>query len=158
MTSFRYATAIFLLAFAALGSPLSAQPMGHHGGPPMGGPPFFANLFPPNLIMRHDSDLGLSDKQREVIATQIEDAQKTLVSLQWAIERESQKLDKILEPARVDEAAALEQVDRVMAAEQQLKKAHLTLLIRIKNELTAAQQEKLRQLRPARGGGPPPPS
>lgn len=157
MTTFRSATALSLLTLAVLARAAGAQPMGHHGGPPMGGPAFFGNLFPPNVIMRHDSDLGLSDKQREVIATQIEDAQKTLVSLQWAVERESQKLDKLLEPPRVDEAAALEQVDRVMTAEQQLKKAHLALLIRIKNELTAAQQEKLRQLRPARGGAPPPP-
>ena len=158
MTAFRSATGISLLTLAALATSVGAQPMGPHGGPPMGGPPFFGNLFPPNVIMRHDSNIGLSDKQREVITTQIEDAQKTLVSLQWAVERESQKLDKLLEPARVDEAAALAQVDRVMTAEQQLKKAHLALLIRIKNELTAAQQEKLRQLRPARGGGPPPPS
>jgi len=148
----RRTTLAFL--FALLAAPLGAlaQPMGEPpmaGGPPgMGGPSFLENVFPPGLIMHHQADLGLSDTQREAITKQMEDSQKSLVTLQWDVERESEKLGKLLEPGHIDEAAALRQVDQAMSAEERLKKAHLTLLIRIKNLLTPAQQEKLRQLRP----------
>jgi Spy/CpxP family protein refolding chaperone len=151
MTTLRMTIALCLVLLAAplvvLAQPMGGPPMG--GGPPgMGGPSFLENVFPPGLIMRHQADLGLTDAQRETITKQMEDAQKSLVTLQWEVERESEKLGKLLAPARVDEAAAMHQADQVMSAEERLKKAHLVLLIRIKNVLTPAQQDKLRQLRP----------
>jgi len=113
------------------------------------------NVFPPGVVMRHQGDVGLTDEQRAAITKQMEDAQKALVTLQWEVERESEKLGKLLAGARIDEGAALRQADQVMNAEQRLKKAHLTLLIRIKNDLTPEQQQKLRELRPERHRGPP---
>ena len=159
MTNRRVVVALSLVLLAV--PPLvMAQPMGEPpmaGGPPpgMGGPSFLENVFPPSLIMRHQTDIGLTDAQRETITKHMEEAQKSLVALQWDVERESEKLGKLLEPAHVDEVAALRQADQVMSAEERLKKAHLTLLIGIKNALTPAQQEKLRQLRPERHGGLP---
>ena len=47
----------------------------------------------------------------------------------------------------VDEAKVLAEADKVMALEHDLKKAHLTLLIRLKNALTPTQQVRLRGLR-----------
>jgi Spy/CpxP family protein refolding chaperone len=38
--------------------------------------------------------------------------------------------------------------DKVMSIEQQIKKEHLRMLIRIKNKLNPEQQAKLRQLEP----------
>jgi Spy/CpxP family protein refolding chaperone len=138
----------------ALAQPAGEPAMG--GGPPgMGFPSFLANVFPPNLIMRHQADIGLTDAQRETITKQMEESQKSLVALQWDVERESEKLGKLLEPGHIDEAAALRQADQAMSAEERLKKAHLTLLIRIKNVLTPAQQETLRKLRPEHRGGHP---
>lgn len=163
MTNSRVMLAPCLVLLALLFCPVAAQPLGPGveggpsgmGGPPgPGGPSFFDNVFPPGSIMRHQSDIGLTDEQRGAISKQMEDAQKGLVTLQWDVDRESEKLGKVLEAARIDEAAALRQADQVMNAEQRLKKAHLTLLIRIKNQLTPAQQQRLRQLRPQRHGGP----
>ena len=135
-----------------------AQPMGQHpmGEPPLGGgpPAFMENVFPPSLIMRHQADIGLTDAQRQAITTQMEDAQKSLVTLQWDVERESEKLAKLLAVDHIDETTALGQADQVMNAEERLKKAHLTLLIRIKNTLTPAQQAQLRKLRPPRAALP----
>ena len=154
MTNLRMTVALSFVLFATP-LPAAAQPMEPpmEGGPPgMGGPSFLENVFPPGMIMRHQSDIALTDAQRAAITKQMEEAQKALVTLQWDVERESEKLGKLLEPGHVDEAAALRQADQVMGAEERLKKAHLTLLIRIKNELTPAQQQKLRQLRPERAG------
>jgi hypothetical protein len=47
----------------------------------------------------------------------------------------------------VDEAAVLAQADKVMGLEREVKKAHLALLVRIKNLLTEAQKAKLTELR-----------
>jgi Spy/CpxP family protein refolding chaperone len=148
-------TIVFLLILLAGPVAVMAQPMGEPpmgpGLPGMSPPAFMENVFPPSLIMRHETEIALTDAQRDAITKQMEDAQKALVSSQWDIERESQKLSKLLEAQHIDEAAALAQVDQVMKAEEKLKKAHLTLLIQIKNILTPPQQEKLRQLRPKRG-------
>ena len=143
MTHLRMTVALSLILLAAplvvRAQPMGEPPMG--GGPPgMGGPSFLEKVFPPSVIMRHQTDLGLTDAQRETITKQMEEAQKSLVALQWEVERESEKLGKLLEPGRIDEAAALRQADQVMSAEERLKKAHLVLLIRIKNVLTPAQQ------------------
>jgi Spy/CpxP family protein refolding chaperone len=139
-----------ILPLAVMAQPMGEPPMGP-GLPGMSPPAFIENIFPPSLIMRHETEIGLTDAQRDAITKQMEDAQKSLVSSQWDVERESQKLSKLLEPPHIDDAAALTQVDRLMKAEEKLKKAHLTLLIQIKNILTPAQQEKLRQLRPVHG-------
>ena len=48
---------------------------------------------------------------------------------------------------RVDREAALAAADRMFGVEQQVKRAHLGLLIRIKNTLTGEQQEELEGLR-----------
>ncbi len=156
MTNVRVTLAVCVVLLAALVCPVAAQPMPPmEGGPPgAGGPSFLENVFPPGVIMLHEIDIGLTDTQREAITKEMQEAQKSLITLQWDVERESEKLGKLLEVAHVDEAAALRQADQVMSAEQRLKKAHLTLLIRIKNDLTPAQQEKLRQLRPEQRGGP----
>jgi len=148
------ALALILLTVPSLAAAQPMEPpMG--GGPPgVGGPSFLENVFPPGLIMHHQTDIGLTDAQREAITKQMEEAQKAMVTLQWDVERESGQLGKLLAAERIDEAAALRQADQVMSAEERLKKAHLTLLIRIKNDLTPAQQQKLRQLRPERRGGP----
>lgn len=155
MTKLRRIVPLYVALFAAV--PPAA---GQYGEPPMRsglrrmvGPSFMDNVFPPGLIMRHQSTIGLTEAQREAITRQMEESQKGLVALQWEVERESEKLGKLLQSERVDEATALRQADQVMNAEERLKKGHLALLIRIKNELTPAQQQKLRELRPERRGG-----
>lgn len=132
-----------------MAGPMDGGP-GEMGGPGPGGPSFLRQVFPPGMIMRNQEAIGLTDSQRDAITAEMAEAQKGFINLQWEIERESDKLARLLGADRIDEAAALQQAEQVMNAEQRLKKAHLTLLIRIKNQLTPAQQEKLRQLRPAR--------
>jgi len=84
-----------------------------------------------------------------------------LVELQWKLDAESEALDRLLSADQVDEKAVLAKLDQVTTIEQQVKKANFGLLVKIKNQLTPAQQAKLRALRPARPpgapGGPPPP-
>jgi Spy/CpxP family protein refolding chaperone len=47
----------------------------------------------------------------------------------------------------VDEAAVLDEVDRILNLEREIKKAQISLMVRIKNMLTPQQQAKLAQIR-----------
>jgi Spy/CpxP family protein refolding chaperone len=47
----------------------------------------------------------------------------------------------------VDEQHVLAQLEKVLAAEREIKKEQVTLLVRIKNKLTPEQQGKLTELR-----------
>ena len=56
-------------------------------------------------------------------------------------------LNKQISESKVDEKTALETMDKISVMEQKLKSQRLKMLIKIKNELTASQQSKLKELR-----------
>ena len=100
-------------------------------------------LFPPELVMQHQQDIGLRAEQRVTITKAIQDFQSKVVDLQWRMQDQSQRLATLLDKPAVDQAAALAQVDEVLGVEREVKRAHITLLIQIKNTLSAEQQAKL---------------
>ena len=104
-------------------------------------------LFPPDLVMQHQQDIALKPEQRTTITKAIQEFQTKVVDLQWRMQDQAQKLAALLEKQSVDQAAALAQVDEVLAVEREVKRAHITLLIQIKNALTAEQQAKLAAFR-----------
>ena len=106
-------------------------------------------LFPPELVMQHQQDIALRAEQRAIITKAIQDFQTKVVDLQWRMQDQSQRLAGMLEKATVDQAAALAQVDEVLGVEREVKRAHMTLLIQIKNALSAEQQAKLSAARGA---------
>ncbi len=137
--------AIALAAALAAAAPAGAEAPG--GGPRPD--PIAARLYPPELVMSHQRELGIDDRQRDAIIEQIEKAQSQIVKLQWQMQAASEQLVKLLDAPRVDEAQALAQAERVMSLERDLKKVHLALLIRIRNVLTDAQRARLAELRRA---------
>lgn len=111
--------------------------------------PLFSTLFPPDLIMQHRRAIDLNDEQRDAISRLIGDLQGEVVRLQWELLDEVQQLTEITSAPRVDLDRALDQLDSVLDTEKQIKQAHLEMLIRIKNLLSAEQQATLRRLRDA---------
>jgi Spy/CpxP family protein refolding chaperone len=138
---------------------LGATPVLAQGPPGMGPgrPMFLDQLFVPEQVMRYQSEISLTDEQRVEITEAMGETQKQLVDLQWQFESASKKLADVLSAPKVDEAAAAAQAEKVMGLELQMKKAHLALLVRIKNVLTPPQQAKLAEFRakePPRRGPP----
>jgi Spy/CpxP family protein refolding chaperone len=127
-------------------------------GPRQGEDPLARFLFPPELVMANQQALGLSDKQRSTIQQEMQQAQTKFTDLQWKMSGEGEKLAHLLQASPVSEAQVLEEVDRILGIERDVKRTHLTLLMRIKNALTHEQQAKLgemrRQMAPGRGDGP----
>jgi Spy/CpxP family protein refolding chaperone len=138
--------AFALLAVATAGAGAGA---GAQQPPQAPDDPLARVLFPPELVMQHQQDIGLRAEQRAAITKAIQDFQGKVVDLQWRMQEQSQRLASLLEKPAVDQAAALTQVDEVLSVEREVKRAHITLLINIKNTLSAEQQAKLAAARGA---------
>jgi Spy/CpxP family protein refolding chaperone len=109
--------------------------------------PFMRYLFTPEQVMQHQGALELQESQRKALQDAVAQTQNRISSIQWALAQEGEKLAKLLNATSLNESEVLAQVDRIIAAEREIKRAHMTLMIKIKNTLTAAQQERLRSLR-----------
>ncbi|HXI99211.1 MAG TPA: periplasmic heavy metal sensor [Gemmatimonadaceae bacterium] len=143
---------ILALAFVLSAATLSAQgaPPGQRApGPPgPGGPDDFGrNFFPPELVMQHQGEIGLQDAQRAALTSAVQQAQGKFMDVQWKLSAEGEKMGRLLQPAQVDETQVLEEVDRILALEREMKRTQIGLMVRIKNTLTPAQQAKLTEIR-----------
>lgn len=108
---------------------------------------FSQHLYPPELIMQNQGRLRITEPQREAILQEIYKVQATAAQVQWRVSDESEKLNQLLERENVQESEALAQADRMMTWEIAVKRAQLTMLIRIRNLLTTEQKEILKDLR-----------
>jgi Spy/CpxP family protein refolding chaperone len=111
--------------------------------------PIGARLFPPELIMIHQQELAIDDKQRAAILAEVEKTQSSVLAIQWQMQAATSDLAKLLDEPKVDEAKVLAQADKVMELERQLKRSHLGLLVRLRNLLSAPQRARLKELRAA---------
>jgi Spy/CpxP family protein refolding chaperone len=112
-------------------------------------PDFSRHVFPPELVMKYQQKIGLRPEQRTAITEAIQQVQSRIVEQQWRMQEEAQKLGELLQGTPVNESAVLAQVDRVLGIEREVKRAHMTLLVRIKNTLSREQQAMLKGLRDA---------
>ncbi len=139
----RNLAALFLLAL--LPAAVSAQAGGG------GDDPFARYLFPPDRIMSHSLELGLDDAQKTAIRNEVQKAQPKFTDAQFELQAEGEKMIRLLQEKPVDETRVLAQVDRILTLEKQIKRTQISLLVRIKNVLTPAQQVQLSELQKAGG-------
>jgi len=109
--------------------------------------PVAENLFPPELVIQHQSEIKLTEDQRNALMAEIQKAQGRIVDLQQRLQKEMDALGALLKKDDVDEQGALAQLDRVLNAEREIKRVHLGLVLEIKNKLTTEQEVKLREIK-----------
>src|SRR6266849_2830553 len=109
--------------------------------------PIGQSFFAPELVIQHQEAIGLSPEQKDYFKTEIRAAQLKFTELQWKLQDEMEKLVTLIKQPRVDEQQVLAQLEKVLAAEREVKRQQVTLLVRIKNKLTPEQQAKLSELR-----------
>jgi len=109
--------------------------------------PVEQSFFPPELIMAHQEMIQLTQEQRNAIKDLMKKFQGEFMDLNWEMNELTTDLVNVISKPRVDETAALAQLDQVLRMENQIKKKQITLMIRIKNELTEEQQQKLMEAR-----------
>ena len=104
-------------------------------------------LFPPDLVMARQNAIGLSDAQKTYLHAEILKAQSRFTELQWQLQDAMEGLTGLLKQPKADEAQVAAQLDKVLASEREIKRAQISLLVRIKNDLTEEQQRRLQALR-----------
>ena len=148
MRSFIWVCAI---GFGLLPSALAAQESpGYEGSPRQQEnrqDSFARFLYSPDLVMRFQAELDLSEEQQDAISDAVANLQRRALDLQWEMAADMRELTDLVSEPRVDEDAAVAAMERLLATEQGIKTAHLTMLVQIKNTLTAEQQGALDRLR-----------
>jgi Spy/CpxP family protein refolding chaperone len=123
--------------------------------PPPPPDPFGDAIFPPEMVMQHQRELGLTDEQKTFMRGEINRTTTRFNELQWQLQDAMEALHETMKANSVNEQLALSQLDKVLDNEREMKRAHMELAIRIKNKLTPDQQAKLQSMRPPKGPGGP---
>jgi len=152
----RFASSLLVAGVVTLGLLLGAQAVAAQATPKQEEDPFASVLFPPELIMQHARAINLDDRQRAAITKLIEQLQGRAVGLQWQLAEQAQALKQTLSRTQVDQDRALDQMNGLLEVEKAIKKAHLEMLIQIKNVLRPEQQAQLTRLRSAAVAGKAP--
>src|SRR5438105_490870 len=160
----RIALLILALAIGAVfGAALvsAQQPQPQQPRPPMD--PMADVMFPPDIIMQHTRDLGLTDEQKTFMRSEIQKSTSRFNELEWQVQDAMEALHALMKASPVNEQQALAQLDKVLDTEREIKRLHFGLAIALKNKLTPEQQAKLHELMmemhqpgggPGRGPGP----
>ncbi len=125
------------------------QPQGQPPGQPQSGPPPMPNdpladsMFPPEMIMQHARELDLTQEQKTFMRNEIQKTTTRFNELQWQLQDAMEALHETMKSNSVNEQQALAQLDKVLDSEREIKRLHISMGIRIKNQLTPAQQQKL---------------
>jgi Spy/CpxP family protein refolding chaperone len=136
--------------------PQPPQPRQQQQQPPPPPPdPFGDALFPPDMVMQHQRELGLTEEQKTFMRGEINRTTARFNELQWKLQDDMEALHETMKANSVNEQLALSQLDKVLDNEREMKRAHMELAIRIKNKLTPEQQTKLQSMRPPKGPGGP---
>jgi len=116
--------------------------------PSSGGDDALSKLFlPPDLVMSHQQEINLTEQQRNGIQVNMLATQTKLLDQQFNLQGEVEKLQQLLKSATPDESKVLEEMDKVLGAERDIKRAQLSLMVKLKNSLTQQQQAQLETLR-----------
>ena len=109
--------------------------------------PIGDNFIPPELIMQHQQEIGLSPDQKSYITAELQKAQARFNELQWQLAGEMETMASLVKQEKVDEAQTLAQLDKILNVEREIKRTHIALVIRIKNRLSAEQQARLQEMK-----------
>lgn len=115
--------------------------------PPSNQDPIGQSFFPPELVMQNQESIGLTDDQKAYLKTELREAQLKFTDWQWKLQDEMEKMAALVKQPRIDEQQVLAQLEKVLATEREVKRAQISLLVHIKNKLSAEQQAKLEAIR-----------
>jgi hypothetical protein len=116
---------------------------------------FKMGLYPPDIIMRHQQQLGITNDQRSNISRAVKEFQSEVAELQWTMQNEQQLMRQSFSGYPIPTEEALTRAERVLGLESEFKLAHFRLLIATKNELTEKQIDMINKfVKKKRGANP----
>jgi Spy/CpxP family protein refolding chaperone len=133
------------LFFISLVLLIAIQPARAQQPPPQD--PLGDSLFPPELVMQHQEEIGLTEAQKNFLKTESRKAALRFTELQWQLSDAAEKMAAVVKQPKVDEQQATAMLDQVLEAEREIKRLQISLVIRIKNNLTPEQQARLQDIK-----------
>ena len=112
-----------------------------------GGDPIGDAFFPPELLMQAHAQIGLTETQKTEMMEELQNMRERMGKWQEQMKNERDLLIELVNKDQVDEKKALEQVEKVMGLESDMKRSQFSLLIFLKNKLTPEQQAKLKEIK-----------
>lgn len=103
-------------------------------------------LFPTDQVLSNRAEIGLDDAQYEAVKNIYGDHIKPFTSLKSNLEKAQLALKKELEQSSVDEDKASGLMKQITQIESELKQLRLRMLVKVKNQLTPEQQERLKDI------------
>ena len=128
-------TAVALTTFGA-----TAMAQDREGG----GDAFKGKLFPPNVILEHRQALGLTKEQFTAIRAAVVEVQANVAEYEWDLATAYQAAMEELDKSPIDNQRVLELVSQALAAENEVKKLQVGMLLKLRGLLTDTQMDYLR--------------
>ena len=128
-----------LAAVSLLGGAVLAQESGEGDLLP-------AFLFPHDLVMDNQEQIGLGEEQVEALSTLLAELDAETAAIHQEIPAASAELREILAQTQINEAQAMASFNTILDLERQARRIWLQRLIRVKNVLAEAQQDQLREI------------
>ena len=85
---------LFLSGWSAAQSPLGQDAIAQY-------------LFPPELVIAHQKEIGLDDAQKSFIRTELQQAQSHFTDMQWKLKDNMERLGELLKQDTADEERVL---------------------------------------------------
>lgn len=133
----KHLTFLFGICLLLLASLASAQ------GPGNQKDVFKGKLFPPNVIMEHQEELGLSREQFTAIRAAVVEVQSNIAGHEWDLREAFQRVLSELDESPIDEEQVIDSLEVALRAENEVKKRQVAMLIILRNLLTDEQVEYL---------------
>ena len=130
---------LLVIASFAVGSANAAEPKADV---------FKGKLFPPNVILEHQAELGLSKQQFTEIRKTVVELQGNIAEHEWDVREAYQNIMAELDKSPIDQDTVLGHVGAALLAENEVKKLQVAMLIKLKNLLTEEQVAYLESTRP----------
>jgi Spy/CpxP family protein refolding chaperone len=98
-------------------------------------------LISPEVLIQRRAEIALTDEQVQQIQIRLENVRRQMQELQERANTATGHLATLLSSDKVDEDAALKQLDDIVAIERDQKRLNLALMIQLRNELTPEQRQ-----------------
>ncbi len=100
---------------------------------------FRGKLFPPNVVLEYREELALTKAQYTEIRAAVVAVQAEVAGHEWDLQEAYSRVLNLLDEKPLDESLVTREVTAVLQAENKVKLAQMTMLVKIRNLLTDEQ-------------------
>ena len=100
---------------------------------------FKGKLFPPNIILEHKDELGLTKQQFTDVRKAVVEVQSGVAEHEWDMAEAYTAMMAELDKSPIDETSVLSHAESALRAENEVKKKQISMLVKLRNLLTEEQ-------------------